>query len=143
MSGPDRPIAMTNRTIVRVARDATAREAASTALRAAGFGVLEADTWEGAAAAVQRGEADLVVCDAQAVRERASGGLPSEAARALSHDLRTPLSAMAGWLHLIESGKLDADGMTRAVGKLQANIEDQVRAIERHLGTRQEGQRGP
>ena len=28
----------------------------------------------------------------------------------LSHDLRTPLSAISGWLFLLESGKLDADG---------------------------------
>ena len=133
---------MTNTTIVRVAHDATAREAASNALRAAGFGVVEAESWERAAEAAQRGEAQLIVCDADAVGERAAAALPREAARALSHDLRTPLSAMAGWLHLIESGKLDADGLKRAVAKLQANIEDQVRTIDRYLGTnRQEGQR--
>ena len=133
---------MTNTTIVRVAHNATTREAASTALRAAGFGVVEAESWEVAADAVQRGEAQLIVCDAAAVGERASAPLPRDTARALSHDLRTPLSAMAGWLHLIESGKLDADGVKRAVAKLQANNEDQVRTIDRYLGTnRQEGQR--
>lgn len=133
---------MTNTTIVRVARHAQAREAASAALRAAGFGVLEVESWERAAEALQRGDAQLLVCDAEALRERPGAALPREAARALSHDLRTPLSAMAGWIHLIESGKLDADGMKRAVGKLQANIEDQVRTIDRYLGAKtQEGQR--
>ena len=125
---------MTNTTILRVARDATARQAASSALRAAGFGVVEAETFEGAAQALQRGEAQLLVCDAEALRERPATDLPRDTARSLSHDLRTPLSAMAGWLHLIESGKLDADGLKRAVGKLQANIEDQVKTIEKYLG---------
>jgi len=65
--------------------------------------------------------------------------IPREVARALSHDLRTPLSAMAGWLHLIESGKLDEAGLKRAVEKLRGNIDDQVRTIERYLGSTQEG----
>ena len=133
---------MTNTTIVRVARDAPTREAASAALRQAGFGVVEADSFEGAAEALARNEAQLLVCDADALRESQAAGLPREVARSLSHDLRTPLSAMAGWLHLIESGKLDPDGVKRAVGKLQANIEDQVRTIERYLGANKtEGQR--
>jgi signal transduction histidine kinase len=136
---------MTNTTILRVARDASARKAASAALRAAGFGVTEADTWDKALEAARGGEAQLVVCDAQAVvenRPAAPAGLPHEAARALSHDLRTPLSAMAGWLHLIESGKLDADGLQRALAKLRGNIDDQVKTIDRYLGAnRQEGQR--
>ena len=66
--------------------------------------------------------------------------IPREVARALSHELRTPLSAMAGWLHLIESGKLDEAGLKRAVEKLRGSIDDQVRTIERYLGSTQEGQ---
>ena len=65
--------------------------------------------------------------------------IPRDVARSLSHDLRTPLTAMAGWLHLIESGKLDAAGMKRAVEKLRGNIDEQVRTIERYLGASQEG----
>ena len=66
--------------------------------------------------------------------------LAADAKRALSHDLRTPLSAMAGWVHLMETGKLDEAGLKRAITKLRANIEDQVRTIERYLGaTNQEG----
>ena len=134
---------MTTTTILRVARDAATREAASAALRGAGYNVLEADTWARASEAAQRGEAQLLVCDAEAVAEMpAPAHIPHEAARALSHDLRTPLSAMAGWLHLIESGKLDGEGLKRAIGKLRGNIDDQVKTIERYLGAnRQEGQR--
>lgn len=135
--------AMTNTTILRVARDAATREAASAALRGAGYNVLEADTWDRASEAAQRGEAQLLVCDAEAMAEmRPAAALPQEAARALSHDLRTPLSAMAGWLHLIESGRLDADGLKRAIEKLRGNIDDQVKTIDRYLGAnKQEGQR--
>ena len=67
-----------------------------------------------------------------------SQDLPNDIRRQLAHDLRTPLSAMAGWLHLIESGTLDAAGLKRAVAKLQANIDDQVRTIEKYLGNREE-----
>ena len=44
---------------------------------------------------------------------------------------------MAGWIHLLESGTLDAAGTKRAIGKLRGNIDDQVRTIERYLGTSQ------
>lgn len=64
--------------------------------------------------------------------------LPEDLRRQLAHDLRTPLSAMMGWLHLIESGTLDAAGLKRAVARIQANIADQVRTIEKHLGKREE-----
>ena len=67
-----------------------------------------------------------------------SQDLPNDIRRQLAHDLRTPLSAMAGWLHLIESGTLDAAGLKRAVAKLQANIDDQVRTIEKYLGNPEE-----
>ena len=48
---------------------------------------------------------------------------------------------MAGWLHLMESGRLDEAGTKRAIGKLRANIDDQVRIIERYLGATQEEKR--
>ena len=60
--------------------------------------------------------------------------IPREIARELSHKLRTPLSAMAGWLHLIETGALDEEGLKRAVAKLQANLDHQVRLIDEYLG---------
>jgi signal transduction histidine kinase len=139
---------MTTTTVLRVSRSSPAREKACAALRDAGFGVAEADDWQQAADAVRRNEGTLVVCDGEALGQLAEGrpaapaGLPREVARALSHELRTPLSAMAGWLHLMESGKLDAQGLERAIAKLRGNIEDQVRTIERVLGTKsQEGER--
>lgn len=132
-------------TILKVSRDSPVREAASTALRNAGIRILELDDWNEAAEALRRGEATLLVCDGEAIgamSPSAAGSLPREAARKLSHDLRTPLSAMAGWLHLLESGSLDPAGVKRAIEKLKGNIDEQVRTIDRCLGTNQgEGQR--
>jgi signal transduction histidine kinase len=132
-------------TIFKVSRDSPVREAARAALCNAGIGILELDDWNQAAEALRRGEATLLICDGEAIGAlgpAAAGSLPSDAARKLSHDLRTPLSAMAGWLHLLESGNLDPAGVKRAIEKLKGNIDEQVRTIECCLGTNQgEGQR--
>lgn len=116
-----------------------APQAAGAALREAGLGVVEVDNWNDACEAVRRGEACMLVCGREAVEAigaTARPGLTSEAARELSHELRTPLSAMAGWLHLLESGKLDAAGTQRALERLRGNIDDQVRTIERFLSAK-------
>jgi signal transduction histidine kinase len=133
---------MTTMTILKVSRDSPMREAARAALHNAGIGVVEMEDWDEAAAALRQGEASLILCDAESLGKLgseqgtpAAGALPRDAARSLSHDLRTPLSAMAGWLHLMESGKLDEQGLKRAIEKLKGNIDDQVRTIDRCLGT--------
>jgi signal transduction histidine kinase len=109
-------------------------EAASRALRDAGVRIVEVDDWRQAADELRKSEAALVVCERD-------NELPRDVARSLSHDLRTPLSAMAGWLHLLESGTLDAAGTKRAIAKLRGNIDEQVRTIERYLGATSEGSR--
>jgi len=132
---------MMKTTIWKVSGSSPVGEAAGAALRAAGIGLLEKDNWDDVTAALRRGEATLVVADAQAVSDLAARGaapLPREQARELAHQLRTPLSAMAGWLHLMESGALDQAGVKRAIAKLQANVDDQVRTIEKYLGAKQE-----
>ena len=115
------------------------RRAASAALEAAGIGVVEVQDWREAAEAVRRDADSLLVCDGSAATQLAEGGsaspLSRDASRSLSHELRTPLSAMAGWIHLLESGKLDAAATQRAIEKLRGNIDDQVRTIDRFLGT--------
>lgn len=130
------------------------REAAQQALRDAGVGVVEVGDWDEAAdtlrqceAAIVIGSDDLEALDtarvARALNELAgsddANALPHEAARALSHALRTPLSAMAGWVHLIETGKLDEAGLRKAALKLRNNIDDQVKTIEKYLGGSQQG----
>ena len=133
-----------NTTIWKVAGTTPGGDAAGRALRAAGIGVVENNDWNEVAAALSRGEATLVVADADSVADLArraepEPGLPREKARELAHQLRTPLSAMAGWLHLMESGALDEAGVKRAIAKLQANLDDQVKTIEKYLGASQEG----
>jgi len=114
-------------------------EAAGRAAKEAGLGVMEFRDW--ADAAPQLDDAAAVVCagsaDEAARIARALGrhALPNDVARSLSHDLRTPLSAMAGWIHLLETGQLDEAGMKRVVAKLRGNIDDQVRTIEKYLGS--------
>lgn len=132
-----------NNTIWNVSGATPAGEAAGRALREAGIGVVESGDCTEAAAALQRGEAALVIADAASVRALSAGGdppsaLPREKARELAHQLRTPLSAMAGWLHLIETGALDEAGVKRAIAKLQANLDEQVKTIEKYLGAPQE-----
>ena len=48
----------------------------------------------------------------------------------LSHDLRTPLSAISGWLFLLESDKLDAAGKKRALYKIRSNLDEEVKLID-------------
>ena len=136
-------------TILKITKGPGTRGEAVGALRDAGIGVIEVNDWDAASEKLRNCEAALVVCDDDALDAtesvqkaltalgsgRRSSALAPDLARALSHELRTPLSAMAGWLHLMESGKLDEAGMKRAIGKLRGNIDDQVRTIERFLGT--------
>lgn len=139
-------------TLLKKARSSPRCEEASRALRDAGVSVVEVEDWREAADKLRECEAALVVCQSEAAGiepariqkavsalagEAGAQALPRELARSLSHDLRTPLSAMAGWIHLLESGTLDAAGTKRAIGKLRGNIDDQVRTIERYLGTSQ------
>jgi signal transduction histidine kinase len=130
-------------TVVKVSTNSPGAQAAGTALRNAGIGVVEVESWEDAKAELHKSREALVVCDGAAIaslsREKPVSALSGDMARSLSHELRTPLSAMAGWLHLMESGKLDEAGFKRAIGKLRGNIDDQVRTIERYLGASQEG----
>ena len=48
----------------------------------------------------------------------------------LSHDLRTPLSAISGWVFLLESGKLDGEAQKRAIAKIKASVDEQVKLID-------------
>ena len=140
-------------TILKITKGGGAREETVGALREAGIGVIEVNDWDAASEKLRNCEAALVVCDDEALDAtesiqkaltalgsgRRNAALAPDMARELSHELRTPLSAMAGWLHLMESGKLDEAGMKRAIGKLRGTIDDQVRTIDRFLGTTNSG----
>lgn len=47
-----------------------------------------------------------------------------------SHELRTPLNAILGWATMLQTGKLDAEGMQRAVTTIERNGRAQVKLIE-------------
>jgi signal transduction histidine kinase len=142
-------------TILKVSGDA--RGATSRALQSAGISFVEARDVDEAVRAIEQCSAAIVVKDDEllaaseaealaksltAVSQSRNASLPRDIARSLSHDLRTPLSAMSGWIHLMETGALDEAGLKRAITKLRGNIDDQVRTIDRYLGaTTHEGQR--
>ncbi len=128
-------------TILNVSGGSPGKEAAGRALREAGLEVVEVGNWDEAAAAAAGKSQTLLIFDGASLPGGRPPELARDAARSLSHDLRTPLSAMAGWIHLMESGKLDEAGVKRALGKIRGNIDDQVKTIERYLGSTQEGQR--
>lgn len=48
----------------------------------------------------------------------------------LSHELRTPLSAILGWSHLVRTGKLDEQQMSRAFETIERNARSQSQLID-------------
>jgi PAS domain S-box-containing protein len=48
----------------------------------------------------------------------------------VSHELRTPLNSMIGWLHLLDSGKLEASAARDALERIKRNAQTQARLIE-------------
>lgn len=48
----------------------------------------------------------------------------------VSHELRNPLNAMMGWIHLLRSGTLDKEMMDRALETIERNIQAQARIID-------------
>ncbi len=57
-------------------------------------------------------------------------GSPTQAFLAgLAHDLRTPLNAMVGWLHLLTSGTASVELRDRALAGLQRAVEQQRRVV--------------
>jgi len=48
----------------------------------------------------------------------------------LSHELRTPLTAILGWSHLVRTGKLEDEQLTRAVETIERNARSQSQLID-------------
>jgi signal transduction histidine kinase len=48
----------------------------------------------------------------------------------VAHELRTPLSAVAGWTTALRSGRLDSEGRAHALEVIQQNVALQARIIE-------------
>src|SRR6185295_5174544 len=53
----------------------------------------------------------------------------------LSHDLRTPLSSILGWIRLIRTRSLDSDMMAKGLKSIENNALVQVQLINEILDT--------
>jgi PAS domain S-box-containing protein len=56
--------------------------------------------------------------------------LKDEFLAVVSHEIRTPLNAITGWCHLLKSGKLDEDGVSRALDTITRNARSQAQLID-------------
>ena len=66
--------------------------------------------------------------EAQRVAEQAVR-MKDEFLAMLSHELRTPMSAMLGWLHLLKIGKLPADQQIQALDTIERNARIQTQLV--------------
>jgi PAS domain S-box-containing protein/excisionase family DNA binding protein len=71
----------------------------------------------------------------QAIRLRAeelaeANRIKDEFLATLSHEMRTPLTSILGWAHLLEAGNLNEETSTRALEAIQRNAKSQAQLIE-------------
>jgi signal transduction histidine kinase/CheY-like chemotaxis protein len=63
-------------------------------------------------------------------REREANRLKDEFLMTLSHELRTPLNAILGWTRMLISHVVPADGVDKALQKIERNAQAQARLVE-------------
>lgn len=76
-------------------------------------------------------ERDALLASERAARSEAERANQSkdQFVAVLSHELRAPLHAIAGWVQIIKRGKLDAAGLQRAVDVIEKNTRLQAQLI--------------
>ena len=73
----------------------------------------------------------LLVQEESAARQAESASrLKDEFIATVSHELRGPLNAMAGWVHVLGSGRPDPATLSRGIGALERAVKTQTRLIE-------------
>ncbi len=77
----------------------------------------------------------LLLSREQAIRREAerANRLKDEFLATLSHELRTPVTAILGWARMVRFGKLDQAGRERALEIIERNAKAQVQLIEEIL----------
>ena len=61
---------------------------------------------------------------------QAASAFKDEFLAMVSHELRTPLTAIIGWVHLAREGRLDAQGLERALVSIERSAGAQRRLVE-------------
>ncbi|HEY0552946.1 MAG TPA: chemotaxis protein CheB [Thermoanaerobaculia bacterium] len=75
--------------------------------------------------------AQLAVREQRAARQaEAASRLKDEFLATVSHELRGPLSAMAGWVQVLATDKVDAVVAARGLAAIQRNVQAQARLVE-------------
>ena len=68
----------------------------------------------------QAAEREARLANAARAESEAAGRMKDEFLGTISHELRTPLNAVLGWLHLINTGKLDGETEKRGFESISA-----------------------
>jgi len=76
-------------------------------------------------------ERERLLADAQHAREQAEAAsrVKDEFLSTLSHEMRTPLTAIVGWIYLLRGGRLDDPARVRALDAIDRNAGAQAQLI--------------
>jgi len=73
----------------------------------------------------------LMARERHAARQaEAASRLKDEFLATVSHELRGPLSAMSGWIHVLGTDRVDAATITRGLAAIERNVQAQARLVE-------------
>jgi signal transduction histidine kinase/ActR/RegA family two-component response regulator len=79
----------------------------------------------------QRERESLLAQEESATRQaQMASRLKDEFIATVSHELRGPLNAMAGWVHALGSGRLEPETVSRGLAALDRAVKSQTRLIE-------------
>jgi len=74
----------------------------------------------------QRAETAAGIAEAGRREVESASRMKDEFLGTISHELRTPLNAVLGWLHLIQTGRLDASTQSRGLESIERNVRLQA-----------------
>jgi signal transduction histidine kinase len=77
----------------------------------------------------QRNEYENEILKARRAAEDATRA-KDEFLSVVSHELRSPLSAISGWTHIMSAGRLDAAATARAIESIERNVKHQAKLID-------------